>query len=78
MATTFYASVTVAPSTMADVSHSGTSSTAADILELRMGNGTYAPDRAEVLKFLHVLERWIVQGGLSSAGASLPQPTGPA
>ena len=74
MTTTFYASVTGVTSNFTDVDNSGTSSTAADILELRMGNGTYAPDRREVMEFLRRVERWLVQGGLDQAGANLPNP----
>jgi hypothetical protein len=61
---------------MLDVDHAGTSSTAADNIELRMGNGTYLPDRREVLMALERFERWIIQGGLDQAGANLPLPTG--
>ena len=78
MTTTYYASITVAPSLMQDVDNSGTSSTAGDIIELRMGNGTYAPTRAEVLKSLKRFERWLMEGGLNQAGANIPLPTGTA
>lgn len=76
MATTFYASVNGYTGLIQDVDHAGTSSTAGDIIELRMGNGTYSPDRREVLMALERLERWIIQGGLDQAGANLPLPTG--
>jgi len=56
------------------VSHAGTSGTAADIIELRMGNGSYVPSRAEVLWALETFERWIVQGGLDQAGANMAPP----
>lgn len=75
MATTYYASVVSTATTLADC-NSGTSSTAADIIELRMGNGTYSPDRAEVVKALELFRRWIEQGGTKGAGANLPLPTG--
>ncbi len=81
MAATYYFSVTVDPSILDQNStnmNSGTASTATDIIELRMGNGTYAPDRAEVVKFLALAERWILQGGLNQAGANVPLPTGSA
>lgn len=74
MTTTYYASVTSDASTMQDVSHSGTSSTSTDILEIRMGNGTYLPSRREVFNFLELIERWVLQGGLDQAGANLPLP----
>lgn len=74
MTTTYYASITGVTSNFTDVDNSGTSSTAADIIELRMGNGTYAPDRREVLEALRRFERWLVQGGLDQAGANLPPP----
>lgn len=72
MATTYYASFTSDVSTMHDPDHSGTSGTSGDIIELRMGNGTYVPTRFEVLKALELFERWIVQGGLDGAGVNLP------
>ena len=78
MATTYYASVNTYPANMADVDHAGTSSTAGDVFEFRMGNGTYAPDRRECLMALKRVERWIMQGGLDQAGANLPLPTGSA
>lgn len=78
MTTTYYASILTDPGAMKDVDHSGTSSTAADIIELRMGNGTYAPTRNEVIEALRVFERWVIQGGLNQAGANVPLPTGTA
>ncbi len=54
--------------------HVGTSSTATDILEIRIGNGTYLPSRDEVILFLQKVERWVMQGGLNQAGANLPVP----
>lgn len=77
MATIYYAFTTSDAGKTTDMDHAGTASTAADILELRMGNGVYSPDRRECLLFLQQVERWIRNGGLSSAGANLPQPTGP-
>jgi hypothetical protein len=76
VAATYYASIVTPSSYMLDVDHAGTSSTAADNIELRMGNGTYLPDRREVLMALERFERWIIQGGLDQAGANLPLPTG--
>lgn len=76
MATTFYASINTEAALQLDVDHAGTSSTAADNIELRMGNGTYSPDRREVLLALVRFRRWILQGGLDQAGANLPLPTG--
>lgn len=77
MATIFYASITSDARTLAaDVDHSGTSSTAGDGFEIRMGNGTYAPSRFEVLLALEKFERWIVNGGLDGLGANLPVNTG--
>ena len=81
MAATYYASVTVNPSDLSQAAayfNSGTASTATDIMELRIGNGTYAPTRAEVIKFLELMERWVIQGGLDQAGANVPLPTGKA
>jgi len=76
MATTYYASIDTYAGLGLDVDHAGTSSTSTDNVELRMGNGTYAPDRREVLLALKRFERWIIQGGLAQAGANLPVPTG--
>lgn len=80
MTTTYYASidgnVTSPPGYFMDVDHAGTSSTSADTIELRMGNGTYAPDRREVLLALKRFERWVMQGGLDQLGGNLPPPTG--
>lgn len=77
MTTTFYASVNDVHS-MLDVAHAGTSSTSTDVVEIRMGNGTYAPTRNEVMLALELFRRWLIQGGLDSAGANLPVPTGSA
>jgi hypothetical protein len=84
VATTYYASITNDVRSMKDLGapddagttdgHVGTASTAADIIELRMGNGTYLPSREEVLLALLRFERWVVQGGLNQAGANLPIP----
>lgn len=79
MAATYYASIQTDCSLLAsDVDHFGTSSTASDIVELRVGNGTYAPDRHEVLKALERITRFYVQGGgAAGAGTNIPLPTGP-
>lgn len=74
MATQFFASVQVEPGNFIDVDHSGTSGTATDSFEFRMGNGTYTPNRMECIRALERIKRWLVQGGLNSAGASLPLP----
>jgi hypothetical protein len=76
MTTTYYASITGDVRTFSDVDHAGTSSTAADIIEIRMGNGTYVPTRMEVLLACEKFERWIVQGGLDQLGANLPPTVG--
>jgi hypothetical protein len=69
--TTYYASITGDVRTFKDVDHASTSSTAADIIEIRMGNGTYVPTRMEVLWAMEVFERWLVQGGLDQLGANM-------
>lgn len=71
MATTYYASINDAR-TMADVAHAGTSSTAGDDIELRIGNGTYVPTITETILALRIFERWLIQNGLDQAGANLP------
>lgn len=73
MATQYYASVNDFR-TMKDVAHAGTSGTAADLMEVRIGDGTYLPSREEALLGLLILQRWIMQGGLNQAGANLPIP----
>ena len=78
MTTTYYASITSDASKFSqDVDNFGTSSTATDIVELRVGNGTYAPDRAETLKAIERIWRFILQGGTKGAGTNVPLPTGP-
>ena len=72
MATQYYMSITDDVRTVRDVDHAGTSGTAADNYELRIGNGTYLPSQQEALLALEKFERWIVQGGLNQAGANLP------
>ncbi len=59
--------------------HSGTSSTATDFIELRMmkyTTGTTATGltRQDVMIALEVFERWIKEGGLISDGTNLPIP----
>lgn len=67
----YYASVNPGKSaTLADIT-SGTSSTAADKIELRMDQS--AVTRLDVLQALEVFKRWIIQGGLKGAGANLPK-----
>lgn len=75
MATTYYASITAVASQLQDVSNAGTTSTASDIIEIRMGNGTYTPSRREIHEALEQFKRWLVQGGVDQAGANLPLPS---
>lgn len=77
MASQYYASIGTNASQFQDVDHSGTSSTSTDFVEVRMGNGTYTPDRHETIKALERIIRWLVQGGTDQAGANLPNPSGP-
>jgi hypothetical protein len=78
MTATYYVSITSDASKFSqDPDNSGTSSTATDIIELRVGNGTYAPDRAEVLKALDKFWRYYQQGGTDGNGTNIPLPTGP-
>jgi hypothetical protein len=77
MATQYYVSITRDPSNLAQDStnlNSGTASTSTDSFEFRMGNGTYLPNREQCLHALEMFHRWIMQGGLNQAGASLPLP----
>ncbi len=43
-----------------------------DVFALRMGNGTTVPTQRQVLNWLELVERWIIQNGLKGAGANLP------
>lgn len=73
MATTYYVSITSDADTLArDPDNAGTSSTAGDVFELRMGNGTTVPTQRQVLNAMEIFERWIIQNGLKGAGANLP------
>ena len=72
MATTYYASCNDFDAISKDPEHVGTSSTAGDIVELRMGDGTTVPTQRQVLNALERIERWIVQNGLNGVGANLP------
>lgn len=76
MATIFYASCNDGDVLAKDVEHAGTSSTAGDLVELRMGDGTNTPTQRQVLNILERIERWIMQGGLNGAGANLPPDRG--
>ena len=72
MAATYYMSVNDMNTVAADVAHVGTSSTAGDVIEIRMGNGTYLPTHREVLNSLEIFMRFLIQAGLDGAGANLP------
>jgi hypothetical protein len=76
MTTTYYASVNDMDTVAKDVAHAGTSGTAGDNIELRMGNGTFVPTHRQVLNALQILERWIIQKGLDGLGANLPPNSG--
>jgi hypothetical protein len=54
---------------MSDLTN-GTSTTAADKIELRMDQT--AVTRLDVIRALEQFKRWIIQGGLKGAGANLP------
>ncbi len=43
-----------------------------DNFELRIGNATTVPTQRQVLNWLELVERWIVQNGLNGLGANLP------
>lgn len=57
-------------SDMRDVVSAGTSSTAADKIELRFDQT--AVTRLDLIRAIHNFERWIMNGGLNGAGANLP------
>jgi hypothetical protein len=76
MTTTYFASVNDGDVYSKDVEHAGTSSTAADVIEVRMGNGTTVPTQRQVINGLNRIMRWILQGGLDGAGANLPPSRG--
>lgn len=72
MATTYYMSFNNGDSHSEDPAHVGTSSTAGDIIEVRMGDGTTVPTQRQVINTLERGIRWIVQNGLNGVGANLP------
>ncbi len=73
MAAQYYASITADASTVKNVSHSGTSGTAGDWCELRMGDGTNTPTRSQVLQMLEIFRRHIIQGGIvPNVGDDIP------
>ncbi len=76
MTTTYYMSFNDGDSIAKDPEHVGTSSTAGDVVEIRMGNGTRVPTQREVLNMLERAERWIIQSGLDGLGANLPPDRG--
>lgn len=45
---------------------------AGDVFELRIGNATTVPTQRQVLNWLELVERWIIQNGLNGLGANLP------
>ncbi|MGH3514687.1 MAG: hypothetical protein ACRDRB_20800 [Pseudonocardiaceae bacterium] len=76
MTTTYYASGSNGDVISLDVENSGTVSTAGDVFEFRMGNGTYVPTQRQALNFLERLERWIIQNGSDGDGENLPPDRG--
>ncbi len=73
MAAQYYASITADLGSIKNVSHSGTSGTASDWLELRMGDGTNTPTRQQVLQGLDIFRRHIIQGGIvPNVGDDIP------
>jgi len=76
MADIYYASGNDFDAISKDPEHVGTSSTATDIMELRMGDGTTVPTQRQVLNFCERIERWVIQNGLDGLGANLPPDRG--
>ncbi len=77
MANTYYMSVTGDYDSISkDPDNVGTSSTAADRVELRIGDGTTLPTQRQVLNCMERFERWIMQNGLNGLGANLPADRG--
>lgn len=77
MAVQYYISVNDFDTLSKRAAHSGTSSTPTDIIELRIGDGTYVPSRRQVFNALEIIERHLQMGGDLLTGANLPLPTGP-
>lgn len=71
MATTYYVSANDFDTVSKDPANAGTSSTATDIIELRMGDGTTVPTQRQVVNALDIFKRWLIKDGLG-AGANLP------
>ena len=76
MAAQYYMSSNGGDVISADPDHVGTSSTAADLVELRIGDGTTIPTQRRVLNIMEQFERWIIQNGLNGLGANLPADRG--
>lgn len=74
--TTYYVSANDLDTVSADPAHAGTSSTATDLIELRMGTAGTNVTHRQVMNFLAIAKRWLVQDGLAGAGANLPPDRG--
>lgn len=71
MAAQYYVSSNMGDLDMSDPANAGTSGTAGDDLELRIGDGTNLPTKKDVQLFMRQVKRWLRKGGLG-AGANLP------
>lgn len=69
MATQFYMSSNDGDSITHDPDHAGTSSTATDLVELRIGDGTTVPTQRQVLNIMEQFQRWIIQNGRDGVDA---------
>lgn len=72
MAAQYYMSSNRGQLRMRDPENVGTSGTAGDDIELRVGDGTNLPTKQDVLLFFEQCKRWMLKGGLG-AGANLPK-----
>ena len=76
MTTTYYASVNDCDGLSVEVASAGTSSTAAYLVELRMGEGSIVPTQRQVLNALEVFKRHIMSNGVLGSGTNLPENRG--
>lgn len=74
--TTYYMSFNDGDIFSAEPEHAGTSSTATDLIEVRMGTAGSNVTHRQVINALRRGIRWMIQAGVNGAGANLPPDRG--
>lgn len=69
--TTYYMSTSDFDTVAKDPANVGTSSTAADLIELRVGTAGTNVTHRQIMNAIEIFRRWIMKNGLG-AGANLP------